>query len=177
MGAVRWPRRTRRRETLPPDVRSRLHLERHEHVLAAARLADGGWVVTTSVALLVAEEGPVVRHLWHEVAEATWDPEPGEVAVRWATAGDPAVRLRLGERPGSVPEVVRERVMSTYVLSQRVPVRGRRGVTVAVRRHAADGSLLVQTVADEGIDLRRSETADRVAAAARDLAEQVGLRA
>ena len=157
-------------------MRSRLELGRHERLLAAARLEDGGWVVTSSVALLVADVGPVVRHPWHEVAEATWEPETREVDVRWATPGEPAARLRLAEPPGRVPEVVRERVMSTYVLSQRVPVRGRCGVTVAVRRHAADGSLLVQTVPDEGIDPRRPETAERVAAMARELAAQVGLR-
>jgi hypothetical protein len=174
---MRWLRRTPRPQTLPDDVRSRLGLDRHERVLAAAPLDDGGWVVTSSVALLVVRSGPVARAAWHEVAEATWEPEAREVAVRWATPGQPGLLLRLGEEPGRVPEVLRERVMSTYVLSQRVAVRGRRGVTVAVRRNAADGSLLVQTVPDEGIDLRRPETAERVAAMARDLSEQVGLRA
>jgi len=173
---MRWLRRRPRRESLPDDVRSRLTLDHGERLLAAARLDDGGWVVASSAALIVAEAGPVARHLWHEVAEATWEPESREVAVRWATSGESAVRLRLGEDPGRVPEVLRERVMSTYVLSQRVAVRGRRGVTVAVRRHALDGSLLVQTVPDDGIDLRRPETAERVAATARELAEQVGLR-
>ena len=175
---MRWLRRTPSPQSLPDDVRSRLDLDRHERVLAAALLDDGGWVVTSSVALLVAHggSGAVVRGPWHEVAEATWEPETREVAVRWATPGEPALLLRLGDAPGRVPEVLRERVMSTYVLSQRVPVRGRRGVTVAVRRNALDGSLLVQTVPDEGIDLRRPETAERVAAMARELGEQVGLR-
>jgi hypothetical protein len=216
---MRWPRRPAAPHPLPDDVRARLRLDRHERVLAAAALEDGGWLVTTSTALLLADVGPdavhdvrqdvgqeagqhvgldagpdlgpgagpdaradaspegrpVVRHLWHEVAEATWEPEERVLVVRWATPGEPAVRLQLAEPLGAVPEVVRERVMSTYVLSQRVPVRGRRGVTVAVRRHAVDGSLLVQTVPDAGIDLRRPETAERVAALARELAQQVGL--
>ena len=173
---MRWPRRAPSPETLPDDVRARLRLDRHERLLATARLQDGGWLVTTSTALVVADVGPVVRHLWHEVAEATWDPEDRVVAVRWTAPGEAPVRLRLADPPGAVPEVLRERVMSTYVLSQRVPVRGRRGVTVAVRRHAVDGSLLVQSVPDEGIDPRRPETAERVAAMSRELAAQVGLR-
>jgi hypothetical protein len=268
---MRWPRRFAAPHHLPDDVRARLRLDRHERVLAAAALEDGGWLVTSSTALLLADAGPdvdheaghhvrqgagrdarpdarqnagqeagqgagpeawqdagqearqgagleacqdagqgagpddrpdagtdadkdvghglgpdvgqaagpddrpVVRHLWHEVAEATWEPEERVLVVRWATSGEPAVRLRLAEPLGAVPEVVRERVMSTYVLSQRVSVRGRRGVTVAVRRHAVDGSLLVQTVPDAGIDLGRPETAERVAALARELAQQVGL--
>jgi len=173
---MRWPRRRSRARALPEQVRSRIPLDRHERLLAAAELEDGGWVVTSSVALLLADGGAVVRHAWHEVAEATWEPETRVVSVRWATPGEPAVRLRLADPPGAVPEVLRERVMSTYVLSQRVPVRGRRGVTVAVRRHAADGSLLVQTVPDEGIDPRRPETAERVAEMVHELAAQVGLR-
>src|SRR5215213_1433963 len=221
---MRWPRRSAAPHPLPDDVCARLRLDRHERVLAAAALEDGGWLVTSSTALLLADADqdagpdvdqeaghhvgqgagrdagpdarqdagqeagehagpdagadarPVVRHLWHEVAEATWEPEERVLMVRWATPGEPAVRLRLAEPPGAVPEVVRERVMSTYVLSQRVSVRGRRGVTVAVRRHAVDGSLLVQTVPDAGIDLGRPETAERVAALARELAQQVGLR-
>jgi hypothetical protein len=176
VSAMRWPRRPSPARALPQDVRSRLRLGRHEHVLATSRLDDGAWVVASSVALLVADAGRVVRHAWHEVAEATWEPETRVVAVRWATPGEEPLRLRLGEEPGRVPEVVRERVMSTYVLSQRVPVRGRRGVTVAVRRDAADGTLLVQAVADEGIDPGRPETAEKVAAMSRELAAQVGLR-
>jgi hypothetical protein len=173
---MRWPTR-RTSPSLPDDVRSRLDLGRGERVLAAAALDDGGWVVTSSVALLVAGGGPVLRTPWHEVAEATWEPDRREVAVRWTTPGQPGLLLRLAEESGRVPEVLRERVMSTYVLSQRVPVRGRRGVTVAVRRSAVDGSLLVQTVPDDGIDPRRPETAERVAAMVRELCEQVGLRA
>jgi hypothetical protein len=166
-------------------VRAGLGLGRHERLLAAARLQDGGWLVTTSTALVAVDvaaaaddvdAGPVLRHLWHDVAEATWDPEDRTVAVRWAAPGEPPLRLRLADPSGSVPEVLRERVMSTYVLSQRVPVRGRRGVTVAVRRHAVDGSLLVQAVPDDGIDPSRPATADKVAELARELAAQVGLR-
>ena len=209
---MRWPSRSAAPHSLPDDVRARLRLDRHERVLAAAALEEGGWLVTSSTALILVDVGtdvgrdvsqgagrdvgsdagsdvgqdagsdappdaqPAVRHLWHEVAEATWEPEERVLVVRWATPGEPGVRLRLAEPLGAVPEVVRERVMSTYVLSQRVPVRGRRGVTVAVRRHAVDGSLLVQTVPDAGIDPNRPGTAERVAALARELAQQVGLR-
>jgi hypothetical protein len=61
------------------------------------------------------------------------------------------------------------------VLSERVPVRGRRGVTVAIRRHAVDGSLFSQAVPDAGIDLDRPQVADQVATLTRDLSAQVGL--
>src|SRR4051794_41738031 len=123
---MRWPRRSAAPHPLPDDVRARLRLDRHERVLAAAALEDGGWLVTSSTALLLADAGPdarqgtgpdaaqdagpdagqdagqeagqgdgppdrpVVRHLWHEEAEATWDPEERVLVVRSATPGEPA---------------------------------------------------------------------------------------
>src|SRR5215218_6523452 len=55
---MRWPRRSAAPQSMPDDVRSRLRLDRHERVLAAAALEDGGWLVTSSTALLLADAGP-----------------------------------------------------------------------------------------------------------------------
>jgi len=153
-------------------------------VLAHAGRADGGWVIATTAALVLVDaiEGPVpgpgtpsTRRWWHDVAEATWDPQTRAVVVRWAD-GSAGLSALLDEPVGRLPEVVRERVMSTYVLSQRLSVQGRRGVTVAVRRHAVHGTLFTQAVADEGLNTRRAQVADQVAALTRDLAEQAGLQ-
>ena len=54
-------------------------------------------------------------------------------------------------------------------------MQGRRGVTVAVRRHAVNGSLFTQTVPDQGVNPGVPPVADQVAALTRDLAEQAGL--
>lgn len=168
---------------LPPQVREGLGLRRGEHVLAHGELAQGGWAVATTAALVLVDpiDGPVrgpgtpsARWWWHDVAEATWDPGTLEFAIRWAD-GRPECLLQLAEHAGRLPEVLRERVMSTFVLSQRLPVRGRRGVTVAVRRHAADGSLFTQAVPDDGISTTRPHVAEQVEALTRDLAEQAGL--
>ena len=178
-----WHRRTERVPTLPAQVREGLALRRGERLLAHCGRADGGWVIATSAALVLVDpiEGPLhgpgtpsERRWWHDVAEANWDPDTVSVAVRWAD-GSPSSTLLLAEPVGHLPQVLRERVMSTFVLSQRLPVRGRRGVTVAVRRHAADGSLFTQQVPDDGINLSRAAVADQVAALTRDLAEQAGL--
>jgi hypothetical protein len=168
---------------LPAQVREGLALARGERVLAHATLAGGGWLVATTTALVLVDpiDGPAsgpgtprVHAPWHEVAEAVWNAEDRMLRVRWV--GDPGREhvLLLGSGESYLPEVVRERVMSTYVISRRVDVQGRRGVTVAVRRRA-DASLVVQAVADPGVDLRRPGVAAAVTEAACDLRDQVGL--
>src|SRR3954451_8475197 len=170
-----WRKRAERVPPLPAQVQAGLGLPRGERTLAHALRLDGGYAVATTAALVLVDpvEGPVrgpgtprLRRYWHEVAEGTWDPETQAIAIRWADASAPTT-VELAEPIGRLPEVLRERVMSTFVLSQRLPVQGRRGVTVAVRRHAVDGTLFVQTVADRGIDTARPSVADQVAALTR----------
>ncbi|KQX69541.1 hypothetical protein [Angustibacter sp. Root456] len=178
-----WLRRSDRLPALPAQVREGLALRRGERLLAHAQRLDGGWVIATSAALVLVDpvDGPLKgpgtpseRRWWHDVADATWDPDTSSFAIRWAD-GSPSSSLALSEPVANLPQVLRERVMSTFVLSQRVPVRGRRGVTVAVRRHAVDGTLFMQQVPDDGVNLTRAAVADQVAALTRDLAEQAGL--
>lgn len=182
---MRWLRRPDPVAPLPAQVREGLGLARGERVLAHATLAPGGWLVATTTALVLVDpiDGPAsgpgtprVRTPWHDIAEAVWRADERTLRVRWVTGDDGEQLLLLGEGESYFPEVVRERVMSTYVLSRRIDVRGRRGVTVAVRRRA-DASLVVQAVADPGVDLLRPTVADEVAAAARALRQQVGLPA
>lgn len=179
-----WFRRSAQPLPLPAQVRAGLGLPRGERLLAHAMLANGGWAVATSAALVVVDPvtgpqagpgTPRARHLWHEVGEATWAPAERRVDVHWVAPASPPLHLLLDDRDGYLPEVVRERVMSTYVLSQRVTVRGKRGVTVAIRRNAVDGTLFSQAVPDAGVDLERPEVAEQVAALTRDLAAQAGL--
>jgi hypothetical protein len=173
---------------------------RGERVLARADLAGAGWAAATSDRLLIGDptlsddltlSDPVSEGLaggrargraplrldrwWHDVAEATWAPDEGRIVVRWVDQS-PDTAIVVGEGATRLPQVVRERVTSTYVLSQRVPVRGSRGVCVAVRRDVRDGSLFPQLVPDDGLGPLRPETLTRVEALTRDLAEQAGLR-
>jgi hypothetical protein len=140
-------------------------------------------LVATTTALVLVDpiDGPAsgpgtprVRTPWHDIAEAVWRADERTLRVRWVTGDDGEQLLLLGEGESYFPEVVRERVMSTYVISRRVAGAGRRGVTVAVRRRA-DATLVVQAVADPGVDMLRPGIAAAVAEAARDLREQVGL--
>ena len=179
-----WFRRSAQPPPLPAQVRAGLALPRGERLLAHAMLTNGGWVVATTSALVLVDPvngpdagpgTPRARYLWHDVAEANWDPHERVVDVHWAHPSPSPLRLQLEDHETFLPEVLRERVMSTYVLSQRVIVRGKRGVTVAIRRHSVDGSLLSQAVADDGVDLERPKVASEVASLTRELAAQVGL--
>lgn len=168
---------------LPAQVRSGLGLARGERVLSHAMLTNGGWLVATTAALVVVDPvhgpdagpgTPRARYLWHEVTEATWDPQQRTIDVHVVAL--PHQRLHLDDHDSPVPVVLRERVTSTYVCSRRIVVRARRGVVVAIRRHAVDGSLFSQAVPDEGVDLDDPRVADQVASVARELAEEAGLR-
>jgi hypothetical protein len=181
---MRWLRRSDPVAPLPAQVREGLGLARGERVLAHATVAGGGWLVATTRTLVVVDpiDGPAsgpgtprVSVAWHDLAEAVWVADDRTLHVRGVSDEGEQVFL-LAEQKSYLPEVVRERVMSTFVLSQRVDVRGRRGVTVAVRRRA-DATLVVQAVPDPGVDLLRPGVADAVLAAARDLRIQVGLPA
>jgi hypothetical protein len=181
---MRWLRRSDPVAPLPAQVREGLGLARGERLLAHATVAGGGWLVATTRTLVVVDpiDGPAsgpgtprVSVAWHDLAEAVWVADDRTLHVRGVSDEGEQVFL-LAEQKSYLPEVVRERVMSTFVLSQRVDVRGRRGVTVAVRRRA-DATLVVQAVPDPGVDLLRPGVADAVLAAARDLRIQVGLPA
>ncbi|MGL5857868.1 MAG: hypothetical protein ACRC35_05570 [Angustibacter sp.] len=179
-----WRQRADRLRPLPAQVREGLGLRRGERVLGHAEQIAGGWVVATTSTLSLVDplDGPLpmpgtpaLQRFWHEVAEARWDPQAHVVDVRWVDEPT-STSIQLGEQAGDVPQVVRERVMSTYVISERVPVAGRTGVTVAVRRHAVDGSLFTQVVPDRGVTTTGDHVADHVKVVTRDLAEQAGLR-
>lgn len=163
-------------------------------MLAAAAVDPHGWLVAgaqTLTLLRPAAEVPgagertaadpaglvvASRTPWHQVVEALWRPDARELHLRChpAGAGDRIVRLAGGDT--SLPEVVRERVMSTYVLSDRVAVRGRYGVTVAIRRDVVGGTLFVQTVPDEGVERLGPDVAARVHDLGAALAAQAGMR-
>ncbi len=151
-----------------------LDLGRGERVLAAGRLRRGGWVVATNVALHAVDNGEPLRRTWDEVAGAVWSDTASMLQVTWADGGRPlTVELVAGE--GLLPEVVRERVEASVVLSRRLTVQGRRGVRVAIRRAHHGADLVTQVIADRGVDLHEPEVAARVRAELADLREQAGL--
>jgi hypothetical protein len=163
---------------VPAQVRTALGLERGERVLAAARLRSGGWLVATTLALHVTgADGSAAtsRHSWDRVAGAVWSDTAAMLQVTWVDGARQLV-VELAGDEGLLPEVVRERVEASVVLSRRFEVPGRRGVRVAIRRAHHGAELSTQVVADRGVDLTDPAIAARVAAELADLREQVGMR-
>lgn len=162
---------------LPASVRAGLDLRTGERVLTGAPLAGGQWAIGTTRALIVADDsGTLARYGWDRVAQAAWSETASMLQVTWADGSRPLV-LEMADRPGYLPEVVRERVEASVVLSRRIEVTGRRGVRVAVRREAPGAPLSTQVVADRGVDVTEPALAARIAADLAELAEQVGLAA
>jgi hypothetical protein len=156
-------------------VRSALDLRRGERVLAGARLVGEGRAVGTTRALhVVAPDGAVERHGWDRVAAAAWSDTASMLQVTWVDA-QPQLVLEFADGPGFLPEVVRERVEASVVISRRIETGGRRGVRVAIRREAPGAELSTQVVADRGVDLTEPGLAARVAAELADLREQAGM--
>lgn len=165
--------RLRRRQVLPPEVERHLQLARGEHALAVATLDDGSTAVSTEARLLVTRPAGLRWAVaWSDVDAATWEPESRSLVVRLVDGGT-ATLVLAADRPTLLPEVVRERVQSSVVLSQRVEALGRRGARVVVRR-ATEG-LVVQVVPDPGVDLADPDVAAEVERTRRDLVRAVGL--
>ena len=136
---------------LPEEALAELALVRGERVLAAAPVTGAGWVAATDHALHVGG----VRLPWSCVVRAAWE-RADDVLVVETVAAEPGVaaatrRLPL-EQPGSVPAVVRERVMDSIVVTQRVQLTGSAGVRVVARRIPGSAELAWQLVLDEGLD-------------------------
>lgn len=180
---MRW----RRQVTVPASARAALALEPGERVLAvAAAPADAGGgtrdnvsgavphVIATDRALHVpAAGGGLARIRYESIAKVSWD---GDLATLTVVLPEPEGRLDLPlAEPGYLPETVRERVQSTIVYSQHVPLDGRRGVLVSARRAPGAEQTRWVVVFDAGLDRndpRLRERAERVVA---ELRAQTGI--
>jgi hypothetical protein len=166
---MRFPRRTTR---LPDDARATLDLASGERVLSAARLRDGDWVAATDRGLV----GAGWRAPWSAASHAQWYDDAGTLEVAWLDdAGERQDRSLVFEEPGLLPETVYERVTATILLSRRLPVRGRQGVSVVARRQPGSEEVEWQVVADAGVDAADPQVSARVDEAVRAMATELGL--
>lgn len=115
-------------------------------MLAAARLADQGWLVATEHSLVASGW----RVEWSDVAHAQWLVEESVLVLDPVPGTFPPRRLPLAE-PGRLPEAVHERVMASIVVSRRVAVPG--GWVRVVGRRGLAGGLVWQTVPGAGVDI------------------------
>ncbi len=136
------------RHGVPDDVRE--VLTTGERVLAWGRDVTGRPVVASELAVyLPAAGGGSERVAYAGIARAVWSDPVLEVV----TAAPDQRRLVVDlETPGELPPTVRERVMSTILLSQRVPIAGGRGALVIARRVPGRDDVAWSVVFDAGLD-------------------------
>lgn len=162
----------RRRQQLPDDAAARLGLP--DTPLAVAELADG-WAVATRDGLATLRGDDVVRRAWTDVDAARLSSETDVLTVSWVDGTSPTELPLVDRSPGGLPRVVHERVQSSVVHHEEVPLPGRRTVRVVLRR-AADGSLFTQVIGTGDVDLDDPATARLVDDAEARVREAAGLR-
>lgn len=90
---------------------------------------------------------------WHEIDQAIWHRDEFRLDVSTLPVDVPArsYEIHLAE-PGRLPELVRERVTSSIVVNQHVPLVGRRGVKIIARRVPEQVELDWIVVYDPSVD-------------------------
>lgn len=132
-------------------------LEPDEQIVTTGALAGGGHLVLTRLGLWVPEGAEPRRVGWHLVSKAVWDRSALVVteAVASGTVGAAVLLADLPPRrfalvqPGTIPEVVRERVTSSIRSSHRCEIPGGGAWFVQRRVPGVDGVVL-QVRADPG---------------------------
>lgn len=148
-----------------------LPLQQGERVLAVARDHGAVAAVATTRALYYGEELSPTPFV--SVLGARWLPETTTLVLE--LVGEAAPQFVELDDPGLLPETVRERVQASIVVTSRVAVQGRRGVTLGGRRPPdGSGPITWQVSYDAGLDPEDPRVDEVVQATLRQLQEQVG---
>jgi hypothetical protein len=134
-----------------------------EHLLGAAEVLDGGFLVATSLGLWLPDEADGQRRVyWHLISKAVWAQKPGrELTVTEATetgtiegavllADQRPRRFALATR-GSLPEVVNARVTASVKSAHHRDLPGGGAWFVQRKVSGADG-IVLQVRPDPGTD-------------------------
>jgi hypothetical protein len=157
------------RVELPPEVAEALELNGlpgRDRLLAWSSLVGGGAAAATVHDLrIVTPRGKKIVRPWDDVDHAVWEQESRMLVVWWVDTRV-TTPLEIQDDVGRLPEVVRERVQASVVLTASVPLAGGRNARVALRR-TRDGSLIGQSLVPPGV---RADAPDVAAALASALA-------
>lgn len=160
------------RPKLPADL-----AEPGERLLAWAE-GPSGEVCASTRAIYLPESGSLGPHRWTRLAwtvvdRATWeDPQlvvearMDESARRWCI--DLAA-------PGRIPEVVRERVMASIVVSEHIELIEGAGARIVGRRSDADAPVEWRVTFDPGVDPHDPRMRSAAVEALTDLRESLGI--
>lgn len=127
----------------------RVRRARHngELVLAEGTLVGGDPVLATASTLYV--PGRDLALPWERVAAATWeDPE-----LRLVTTGSRETHILTLDDSGLLPEVIRERVQASILVSEHVQLTATGGARFSARRSpTADAEVRWTVTFDDGLD-------------------------
>jgi hypothetical protein len=143
-----------------------------ERLLSWATVPGGSVVVASDRALYLPTAHGAERIPYETVQTATWD-DP-LLTVILVGDGGRGRTLRL-EETGSLPAVVRERVTSTVVVTERVRLTGSQGALVIARRPPGSDEVVWQVVFDAGLDASDPGLRAEAAQAVERVRESTGL--
>lgn len=172
-------RRLGRGDSAPTAVVARAGLERGERVLADGLAADGTWLLGTRdhVVLVPGSPEPATRLPWERVENADWDRDAERLRIE--EVGEfgrvrPVHTFTMTE-PRRLLQLIRERVTASVVLSRRVAITGKRGLTVVARRPPRGlGEITWACEYDAGIDPTDPFVAQAAAEGVRDAQDELG---
>lgn len=157
---------------MPADVAQALGVA-GERVLAWSALAGGGAAAATVDGLrIVTPRGVLVSRPWLEVDHAAWDQDSRMLAVWWVGSRQ-TTPLELLDEEGRLPEVIRERVQSSVLLSSTVALPGGRTARVVLRK-GPGGALVTQHLLPPGTRADAPDVAPVLARAEAALRAEVG---
>lgn len=157
-----------------PVAEGQLTLAKGERLLAYARSADGGWVAGTNRGLHV---GADLVLAWHEIDQARWlDADRVLEIVPLPTGAEPAQTQRVSiPVPGLLPELVRERVTSNIVATERVAITGSVGVRLVARRLPDGAGIRWSAIYAPGVDSGEPAVRERVRDTIAELQSRLGV--
>jgi hypothetical protein len=162
----------RRREPVPPAVAAALELS-GQRVLAWSGLVGGGAAVATIDSLrILTPRGQVMIKTWVDVDHAAWDQDSAMLVVWWVGTRR-TTPLEIVADVGRLPEVIRERVQASVVLSSTVLLPGGRSARVALRRDGT-GALSAQSLLPPGVKEDAPDVAPLLRRATADLWAEAG---
>jgi len=161
------------RITLPAEVAQELELGRGARPLAWSSLVGGGVVAATRQDLrIITPRGKKIFRTWVDVDRAVWEQNSRMLVIWWVDSRQ-TTPLEIQDDVGRLPEVFRERVQSSVVLTASVPLPGGRPGRAALRR-TKDGSLIAQSMVPPGVKKDDPEVAACLAAAEEALWSEAG---
>jgi hypothetical protein len=162
------------RAVLPAEVARALDLGQGERLLAWSSLVGGGAAAATMHDLrIVTPRGRKIVRDWVAIDHAVWEQDSSMLVIWWVDTRT-TTPLEIQDDVGRLPEVVRERVQASVVLTASVPLPGSRAPGRVALRRTRDGSLTGQSLVPPGVKADTPDVARRLTAGLAALWSEAG---